>query len=39
MDQPILRHDELETLRAACRSDTSAPTIDITWPVTKGPRG
>ena len=39
MDQPILRNDELETLRQVVHATSSRPhTIDITWPVADGPR-
>ena len=39
MDQPILRNDELETLRAVSTDVFKAHTIDITWPVAEGPDG
>jgi glutamate synthase domain-containing protein 2/glutamate synthase domain-containing protein 1/glutamate synthase domain-containing protein 3 len=47
MDQPILRNQELETLRHVSRGTAggaggpifSAETIDITWPVADGPGG
>ena len=39
MDQPILRNDELETLRHVSSDVFRAHTIDITWPVDEGPAG
>ncbi len=39
MDQPILRNDELETLRHVSSDIFRAHTIDITWPVEDGPAG
>src|SRR4051794_6502565 len=39
MDQPILRNQELETLRAVSSDVFCAHTIDITWPVAHGPQG
>ena len=39
MDQPILRNDELETLRHVSSDVFRAHTIDITWPVEDGPAG
>src|SRR5829696_1538367 len=39
MDQPILRNDELETLRAVSSEIFRAHTIDITWPVAHGAAG
>jgi len=39
MDQPILRNDELETLRHVSSDIFRAHTIDITWPVEDGPEG
>jgi len=39
MDQPILRNDELETLRQVDRGVFTSQTIDITWPVQDGPDG
>jgi glutamate synthase (NADPH/NADH) large chain/glutamate synthase (ferredoxin) len=39
MDQPILRNDELETLRRVASDVFKAYTIDITWPVDEGPIG
>jgi glutamate synthase (NADPH/NADH) large chain/glutamate synthase (ferredoxin) len=39
MTQPILRNDELETLREVSTEVFRAHTIDITWPVADGPRG
>ena len=39
MDQPILRNDELETLRHVSSDVFKAHTIDITWPVDGGPGG
>src|SRR5204862_519093 len=39
MDQPILRNDELETLRRVSSDVFKAYTIDITWPVSEGPEG
>ena len=39
MDQPILRNDELETLRHVSSDIFRAHTIDITWPVDQGPDG
>jgi glutamate synthase domain-containing protein 2/glutamate synthase domain-containing protein 1/glutamate synthase domain-containing protein 3 len=39
MSQPILRNDELETLRGVDHSIFWAHTLDITWPVDEGPDG
>ncbi len=39
MDQPILRNQELETLRHVDHHIFRAHTIDITWPVEHGPGG
>jgi glutamate synthase (NADPH/NADH) large chain/glutamate synthase (ferredoxin) len=39
MDQPILRNQELETLRRVSTEVFQATTIDITWPVADGPDG
>ena len=39
MDQPILRNQELETLRHVERDIFRAHTIDITWPTSRGPDG
>src|SRR4051794_24245187 len=39
MDQPILRNQELETLRRVSTDVFRAHTIDITWPVADGPEG
>src|SRR5947208_1701082 len=39
MDQPILRNQELETLRHVDHEIFSAHTVDITWPVAEGPEG
>jgi glutamate synthase domain-containing protein 2/glutamate synthase domain-containing protein 1/glutamate synthase domain-containing protein 3 len=39
MDQPILRNQELETLRHVSHDIFSAETIDITWPVADGAEG
>ncbi|MFL5843984.1 MAG: glutamate synthase central domain-containing protein, partial [Solirubrobacteraceae bacterium] len=39
MDQPILRNQELETLRHVSHDIFSAQTIDITWPVEHGAEG
>ncbi|HEX2102446.1 MAG TPA: glutamate synthase large subunit [Solirubrobacteraceae bacterium] len=39
MDQPILRNQELETLRRVSTDVFRAHTIDITWPVAEGPDG
>ncbi|MCU0313903.1 MAG: glutamate synthase large subunit, partial [Solirubrobacteraceae bacterium] len=39
MDQPILRNQELETLRHVSSDVFRAHTIDITWPVDEGPEG
>ena len=39
MDQPILRNDELETLRHVSSDVFRAHTIDITWPVDEGAAG
>jgi glutamate synthase (NADPH/NADH) large chain/glutamate synthase (ferredoxin) len=39
MDQPILRNQELETLRHVSSDVFRAHTIDITWPVAEGPEG
>ncbi len=39
MDQPILRNSQLEKLRQVSHEVFSAATIDITWPIEKGPDG
>ncbi|MFM8562031.1 MAG: glutamate synthase large subunit [Solirubrobacterales bacterium] len=39
MDQPILRNQELETLRNVDRDIFQAHTLDISWPVEEGPEG
>jgi glutamate synthase (NADPH/NADH) large chain/glutamate synthase (ferredoxin) len=39
LDQPILRNDELETLRQVDTGVFNAHTIDITWPAAEGPDG
>ena len=39
MDQPILRNQELETLRRVSTDVFKAHTIDITWPIAEGPGG
>src|SRR4051794_3047334 len=39
MDQPILRNQELETLRRVSTDVFRAHTVDITWPVAEGPEG
>jgi glutamate synthase domain-containing protein 2/glutamate synthase domain-containing protein 1/glutamate synthase domain-containing protein 3 len=39
LSQPILRNDELETLRGVDHSIFWAHTVDITWPVSEGPDG
>jgi glutamate synthase (NADPH/NADH) large chain/glutamate synthase (ferredoxin) len=39
MDQPILRNEELETLRSVSTDVFRAHTIDTTWPVAEGPAG
>ncbi len=39
MDQPILRNQELETLRHLSGAVFKAHTIDITWPAEEGPEG
>ena len=39
MDQPILRNNELETLRQVSSDVFRAHTIDITWPVGEGADG
>ena len=39
MDQPILRNDELETLRQVDHPAFRAGTIDITWPIEEGVEG
>jgi glutamate synthase (NADPH/NADH) large chain/glutamate synthase (ferredoxin) len=39
MSQPILRNDELETLRGVDHSIFWAHTLDITWDVSEGPEG
>ncbi len=39
MEQPILRNDELETLRQIDHPSFRAHSIDITWPVDEGPEG
>jgi glutamate synthase (NADPH/NADH) large chain/glutamate synthase (ferredoxin) len=39
ISQPILRNDELESLRQVDSSVFKARTIDITWPVADGPEG
>ncbi|CAB4937318.1 unannotated protein [freshwater metagenome] len=39
LDQPILRNQELETLRHVSSDIFSAHTVDITWPVAAGAAG
>ncbi|WP_210492250.1 glutamate synthase large subunit [Patulibacter sp. SYSU D01012] len=39
LQQPILRNDELETLRQVDQGIFRSHTIDITWPVAEGPAG
>ena len=39
LDQPILRNQELETLRHVDHHIFKAHTVDITWPVEQGPEG
>ncbi|MDQ3371977.1 MAG: glutamate synthase-related protein, partial [Actinomycetota bacterium] len=39
LDQPILRNQELETLRHVDHHIFKAHTLDITWPVEHGPEG
>ncbi|MDQ3769922.1 MAG: glutamate synthase large subunit, partial [Actinomycetota bacterium] len=39
LDQPILRNQELETLRHVDHHIFKAHTVDITWPVEHGPEG
>jgi len=39
MDQPILRNHELEKLRQVSHDVFDAATLDITWPVERGPDG
>jgi hypothetical protein len=39
MNQPILRNQELETLRNVERDIFRAHTLDMTWPVSEGPDG
>ena len=39
MDQPILRNQELETLRHVSQDVFTAQTIDITWPIDQGAGG
>jgi len=39
MDQPILRNQELETLRNVERDIFQAHTLDTTWPVEEGAEG
>ncbi|HWD65329.1 MAG TPA: glutamate synthase large subunit [Solirubrobacteraceae bacterium] len=39
MDQPILRNHELEKLRQVSHDVFDAATLDITWPIEKGPDG
>jgi glutamate synthase domain-containing protein 2/glutamate synthase domain-containing protein 3 len=39
MDQPILRNHELEKLRQVSHDVFHAATLDITWPIEKGPDG
>ncbi|MGX6447080.1 glutamate synthase large subunit [Patulibacter sp. S7RM1-6] len=39
LKQPILRNDELETLRQVDQGIFRSHTIDITWPVGEGPEG
>jgi len=39
MDQPILRNHELEKLRQVSHEIFDAATIDITWPIERGPDG
>ncbi|HSO97758.1 MAG TPA: glutamate synthase central domain-containing protein, partial [Solirubrobacteraceae bacterium] len=39
MDQPILRNAELEKLRQVSHDVFDAATLDITWPIERGPDG
>jgi glutamate synthase (NADPH/NADH) large chain/glutamate synthase (ferredoxin) len=39
LDHPILRNDELETLRNVSHDVFHSRTIDITWPAADGPEG
>jgi glutamate synthase domain-containing protein 2/glutamate synthase domain-containing protein 1/glutamate synthase domain-containing protein 3 len=39
MDQPILRNHELEKLRQVSHDVFDAATLDITWPIERGPDG
>ncbi|MCK9250247.1 MAG: glutamate synthase large subunit [Solirubrobacteraceae bacterium] len=39
LDQPILRNDELETLRQVDHGVFRSYTLDITWPAEEGPDG
>jgi glutamate synthase domain-containing protein 2/glutamate synthase domain-containing protein 1/glutamate synthase domain-containing protein 3 len=39
MNQPILRNHELEKLRQVSHDVFDAATLDITWPIEKGPDG
>ncbi|MCW2967834.1 MAG: gltB [Solirubrobacteraceae bacterium] len=39
MDQPILRNQELETLRHVGHEIFAAHTVDITWPIAEGAEG
>jgi glutamate synthase domain-containing protein 2/glutamate synthase domain-containing protein 1/glutamate synthase domain-containing protein 3 len=39
IDNPILRDDELESLRQVDSDVFKAHTVDITWPVESGPEG
>src|SRR5579875_408631 len=39
MDQPILRNQELEKLRQVSHDVFDAATLDITWPIERGPDG
>ncbi|WP_040599148.1 glutamate synthase large subunit [Patulibacter medicamentivorans] len=39
LNHPILRNDELETLRQVDQGIFKSHTIDITWPIAEGPDG
>src|SRR5437763_1873400 len=39
MSQPILRNAELEKLRQVSHDVFDAPTIDVSWPIDRGPDG
>jgi glutamate synthase domain-containing protein 2/glutamate synthase domain-containing protein 3 len=39
MDQPVLRNHELEKIRQVSHDVFHAATLDITWPIEKGPDG